>query len=135
MRNKFKFNWSYFILAILLFITEVLIALFVHDRFIRPYFGDFLVVILIYCFIKSFLSLPSLKVAIAVLLFAYLVEISQHYNFVYRLGLGNSILARVVLGSSFEWIDMLAYTAGILLIFLIEKFIVKQRLVNTTTNR
>ena len=45
------FRRSYFSFFVLLFIIEVLIALFVNDRLIRPYVGDFLVVILIYCFI------------------------------------------------------------------------------------
>ena len=40
-----RFNKTYFLLTILLFCTEVIIALFVHDNFIRPYFGDVLVVI------------------------------------------------------------------------------------------
>ena len=37
---------------IIVFIIEAIIAVFIHDNFIRPYFGDVLVVVLIYCFIK-----------------------------------------------------------------------------------
>ena len=47
------FRKTYFILSILLFIIEVLIALFAHDEFIRPYVGDLLVVVLLYCLVKS----------------------------------------------------------------------------------
>ncbi|MFT5385169.1 MAG: hypothetical protein ACI81W_002574, partial [Saprospiraceae bacterium] len=36
-----------------LFLIEVGIAVFIQDRIIRPYIGDLLVVILIYCFIRS----------------------------------------------------------------------------------
>jgi hypothetical protein len=42
-------------------------------------------------------------------------------------GLEHSAIARVVLGTSFAWIDMLAYTIGILLILLVERFFVTKK--------
>ncbi|MCW5910752.1 MAG: DUF2809 domain-containing protein [Cyclobacteriaceae bacterium] len=54
-----NFNRNYLVWSLAIFIAEVLIALFVHDSFIRPYVGDVLVVILIYCFVKSFIDLPE----------------------------------------------------------------------------
>ena len=116
-----KFNPKYFLCAILLFITEVLIALFVHDQFIRPYIGDFLVVILIYCFVKSFLNTRVVPTAIGVLLFAYTVELLQYFRIVEVLGLQHSRAARIIIGSAFEWWDLLAYTCGILMVVLVEK--------------
>jgi hypothetical protein len=116
-----KFQLRYFILAAILFLIEVIIALFVHDRFIRPFVGDVLVVILIYCFIKSFFNLPVIIAATAVLLFSYLIEVLQYFNIVKILGLQNSNLARVVIGTSFEWTDLVAYTLGIGLIILFDK--------------
>jgi hypothetical protein len=115
-----KFSPFYAILTLLLFITEVLIALFVHDQFIRPYIGDFLVVILIYCFVKSFLNTPVMPTALGVLLFAYTVEVLQYFRIVEVLGLQHSRAARIIIGSSFEWLDMLAYTLGILVVVLVE---------------
>lgn len=116
-----KFSPFYFISALLLFVTEVLIALFVHDQFIRPYIGDFLVVILIYCFVKSFLNTPVVPTAVGVLLFAYTVELLQYFRIVEVLGLQHSRAARIIIGSSFEWQDLLAYTLGILVVVLVEK--------------
>ena len=49
-------RWFYAICFIGLFIVETLIALFVRDAFIRPYMGDILVVILIYCFVRIFIT-------------------------------------------------------------------------------
>lgn len=122
-QTLFIFNKRYFLLTIAIFLTEVLIAMFVHDRFIRPYFGDFLVVILIYCFFKSFLNIAVMPMAIAVLIFSYLVETAQYFNLVYHLGLQDYKLARIVIGVSFEWIDMLAYTLGILAVIGAEKIV------------
>lgn len=108
-------------LTLALFITEVLIALYMHDGFVRPYVGDFLVVILVYCFVCTFLQAPVVPVGIGVLLFAYIVEILQYFNMVKHLGLQHSRLANIVLGNHFEWGDMLAYTLGILSILLLQR--------------
>lgn len=117
----FKFNKSYFILAIIIFITEVLIALYVNDRIIRPYIGDVLVVILIYCFIKAFLDMKVLPTAIFVLVFAFFIEMLQYLNIVEKLGLEKSRIARTVIGTSYEWVDLVAYIAGILIVLIVEK--------------
>ena len=118
---RLSFNWFYFVLAILIFITEVLIAIYLHDGFIRPYVGDFLVVILIYCFVRSFLQAPVLPVAIAVLVFSYLVETLQYFNLVKLLGLEHSRIANIVIGNYFAWSDILAYTLGIAVTIVLEK--------------
>ena len=115
------FNKNYFGLAVLIFIIEVLIALFVQDSFVRPYLGDVLVVILIYCFIKSFLPLPVFPVALVVMAFSFTIEFLQFQNIVEKLHLEQSKIARTVLGKSFSWIDLLTYIIGIAIILLIEK--------------
>ncbi len=115
------FNKKYFLLTITLFLIEVFIALYIHDNFIRPFFGDFLVVILIYCFIRSFLQISVTAAAISALLFSYSVEIAQYFNMVEVLGLQNSRLARTVLGTSFAWEDIVAYTLGVIFVVLLER--------------
>jgi hypothetical protein len=117
----FYFNKKYFSHTLLLFITEVLIAVFVHDRFIRPYFGDYLVVIFLYCLLKSFVKIPVIRATLVVLIFSYLIEILQYYNLVNLLGLQHSKIARIVIGTGFSWWDMVAYTLGCMTIIIIEK--------------
>lgn len=121
MPLKPTFNKQYFLLATLLFTIEVLIALYVDDTIIRPYIGDFLVVILIYCFVKAFFNLPFLATGIGVLLFSYTIEILQYFHVVKLLGLQHCTIAKIIIGTSFAWIDLIAYTAGILLVLFIEK--------------
>jgi hypothetical protein len=116
----FTFNFKYFLCATVLFITEVLIAAFMHDNFIRPTFGDFLVVILMYCGLKSFIRANYRTMAIAVLLIAYCIEVSQYFHLIVHLGLKHSRPAQWILGNGFSWGDMLAYTLGVLLIWIIE---------------
>ena len=106
--------------AIILLIVEVLIALYVRDRIVRPYVGDCLVVIMLYCFVKSFIKASPLTVAIGVLLFSYLIECLQYVNFLEAIGLENNKVAKVVLGHGFEWLDLVAYTLGIGTVLLLE---------------
>jgi hypothetical protein len=119
--STMKINIRYFICTLLLFATEVLIALYVHDQIIRPYIGDLLVVILIYCFVKSFLNTPIWPTAITVLLFSYTIEVLQYFDLVNLLGLQDSKLARIVIGTSFAWTDLAAYTAGIAIVLYAER--------------
>ena len=115
------YRTQYLLLAILLLLLEIIIGAHVHDQFIRPYAGDFLVTIFLYCLAQSAVRRPVVPVLTAVLLLSYLIEISQHFHLVARLGLAHSHLARIVLGSAFSWVDMLAYTLGALFILVVEK--------------
>ena len=60
-----------------------------------------------------------------VLLFSYLVEVLQYFNFVEIIGLQDNKLARIVIGTSFSWWDILFYTLGILFVILVEKLALK----------
>lgn len=122
------FNKNYFGLTILIFLMEILIALYVHDSFVRPYMGDVLVVILIYCFLRSFLRLSVLTIAIFVLVFSFTVELLQYLNIVEKLHLEKSRLARIVIGTSFSWIDLLTYVIGIAIVIGTEKYWLKKEI-------
>ncbi|HCZ35854.1 MAG TPA: DUF2809 domain-containing protein [Cytophagales bacterium] len=124
-----RLHKTYLLLTIFLFVLEVLIALFVHDNFIRPYVGDVLVVILMYCFVKSFLNAPALALASGVLVFAFAIEFLQYVKIVNVLGLEKSELMRTVLGTSFAWLDLLAYVVGIGIVLIAEKYIWQKQLV------
>lgn len=116
----FTFRPKYGLWAIILFGIEVLIAVYVHDSFIRPFVGDYLVVFLMYCFAFTFLNVHFTSVATAVLLLCYLVETLQYFQFLHLSGLDKYSLLTIVLGSSFSWYDILAYTLGFLTILFLE---------------
>ena len=115
------FSFRYFLFALILFLVEVFIALYVHDGFVRPYVGDYLVVMLIYCAVRTFVKISPVKLAIGVLLFSYVIEVLQFFNIVDRLGLSDNKLAKTVIGYGFEWIDLLAYTLGIVTVLILER--------------
>jgi hypothetical protein len=122
------FNKNYFGLSLLILAIEILIALYVHDTIIRPYMGDVLVVILIYCFLKSFLKISILTTAIAVLIFSFIIEFLQLINIIEILDLGKSAIARIVIGTSFSWLDLLTYIVGIAIVLMVEKYVLKKNL-------
>ena len=119
-KSKFTFNKTYLFLAILIFVIEIYIGMYVKDGFVRPYLGDFLVVILIYCFLKSFWKETPIKVAIYVLLFSFIVEFLQYFKIVEILGLQENKLASIIIGTSFALEDLLAYFSGIVVVLVIE---------------
>lgn len=116
------FRLRYFLVFLGIFVVEVLIAMFVHDDFVRPYLGDLLVVILIYAFARAFFEISVKAAAIGTLLFSFLVEFLQFLQIVDRLGLRGNKIARIVIGTSFSWEDLLMYVLGILSVLLAEKW-------------
>ena len=113
---KFKYVVGFMILLLI----EILIARFVNDNFIRPYLGDFLVVILLYCFLMAISRISVLKGLIIVLLFSFAVEFFQLINIVKVLQYQPPKVVMIVLGSSFSVWDLLAYSLGIITCYFIE---------------
>ncbi|MBP0903664.1 DUF2809 domain-containing protein [Mariniflexile gromovii] len=117
---KLQFNKTYLVLALLLFATEACIATFLKTGFIRHTFGDYLVVILMYCFLKSFIKGYHFKIAMSVLAFSYAIEVLQLVNILKPLNLENSHVAKLILGSTFHISDLVAYTLGIVSVLIVE---------------
>jgi len=57
-----------------------------------------------------------------------MVETLQYFKFIELVGLEKSNIARVLMGTDFEWIDIVAYTAGIALVIAVEKGITFRQL-------
>ncbi len=110
----------FFLTFLLLFLIETLIALFVRDRIIRPYVGDILIVILLYCLIRTAIPDRIPLLPLFLFLFAAGVEVLQYFDFVTQIGLGDNALARLLFGTSFSVIDLFCYLIGALLCALFE---------------
>ena len=116
----------YLILTISLFLVEVGIAIFPTTHFIRNYFGDFLVVMLIYCSIKVVVDSEAKVLAIAVFVFSVMIETAQYFHLADILKIKNQIL-RIIIGTSFSWADILMYFLGCVVIYLIDVFWIKRK--------
>lgn len=116
-----RFHKPYFYLTVLLFLIEVCIAVFIDDQLIRPLVGDILVIALIYCFIQTFWNIPVKRAIVSVFVFACLVELAQYLQLVDRLGLRGNRFWATVIGTTFDWKDIVAYAIGAVMIGWCEK--------------
>ncbi len=101
---------------------EAGIAYYLKSGFIRHTVGDFLVVILIYCFFRSFLKAYAIILGIVTLGIAYSVEFLQLTPFLEALGLQQNKWANLIFGNSFSIQDLVAYTLGIVIVLLIDHY-------------
>lgn len=115
MKPKVKRRLLYMLFFMLLTAVEVFIAVFVHDLLVRPYLGDVLAVIDLYCFVRIFIPENVVLLPLYVFLFAAALEFSQLFHLAALLRL-RSRLFQVILGSSFDVIDLLCYLAGCLML-------------------
>lgn len=110
--NTTRNRLVYLVLFLVLVTVEVLIALFVHDSFVRPYVGDVIVVAVICCFLRIFIPNKIKLMPLYVFLFAAVVEVLQYFDYVTVLGLGGSKFFRILLGTSFSYADIICYAVG-----------------------
>ncbi|OYX49359.1 MAG: hypothetical protein B7Y90_08125 [Alphaproteobacteria bacterium 32-64-14] len=111
---------SYAIAALILLAIEMMIALFVTETFVRGYMGDVLAVMLVYAVLRAVTPLGAIAAASISLVIALAIEIAQALNLLGALGLSDNTFARVVLGGSFDWLDIAAYMAGALIVLAVE---------------
>ncbi len=121
---------AYAFASLIQLVLIVLIALFVRDRFIRPYGGDILITALICSLIRIiFPSEGRLKsdmiLPVCVFLFAAAVEIGQYFGLVSLLGLDGIPLFRIALGTVFSPADLVCYAAGCVVFTLCECIFVR----------
>lgn len=115
MKSKTKVRLIYLLLFLALLATEVLIALFVHDDFVRPYLGDVLVVPVIFFLLRAAFPEKIKLLPLYIFLFAVAVEVGQYFNIVKLLRLDGIRFFRILLGSTFSFLDIACYFVGAVL--------------------
>ena len=117
---KLRFNKIYLSIALVIFLIELGIAFIIKTGFIRYTFGDYLVVFLMYAFVRGVTNFSVLKSAIFVLCVPFIVELLQFTTFLEFFNLEHSHLAKLIFGNTFQFGDLIAYTLGIITVLLIE---------------
>lgn len=84
---------------------------------LRGFGGDVLAVIWLYCLLRSVIDAPEPWLAGAALACGVLLEFSQFLAATLHWQIGNRAL-RIVLGATPDWLDVLAYCIGFVLILL-----------------
>lgn len=115
-----KIRILYAVATLLLLLTEVFIALYVHDDFIRPYVGDVLVVIVIYTFIRMIIPAKCRLLPLYIFIFAAGVELLQLAKIVEILGVEDNIFLKTLIGSVFDVKDIVCYAVGCVILGVYE---------------
>lgn len=126
-----KQSIKYLITFTILLCIEILIAICVHDTFIRPYVGDLLVVVVLYCIVRVIIPDKYRLMPFWIFVFAAFIECLQYLKWVERLGIENNAFLRILMGATFDWKDIVCYGIGCILLgiyeWLIQKGIVRLR--------
>ncbi|WP_242670918.1 ribosomal maturation YjgA family protein [Flavobacterium aquidurense] len=120
-----KYRPYYFILLLLIIFMGIMSR---KTDLIPLYIGDFLYAVMMYVFIRTLLiEKKSIQIMITSLLICYAIEFSQLYQAIWINELRNTLAGRYTLGQGFLWSDILAYTLGISLTFMIERMLLKHK--------
>ena len=106
-------------------VTEIVIALFVNDSFVRPYVGDVLVTLLLCCLCRVIVPSKVSLLPIYVFVFAACVEVGQYFDLVALLGLDNNRILSIALGRTFSWADLVCYAVGCIAALVLDRIIWK----------
>ena len=117
MRSRLAF----LAVAGVILVTEIYIAVCVKGGFVRHYAGDVLAVILLYALARAIFSVPPSNLPLKIFTFAAALEIAQYFGVVQILGIENKIL-KIMIGGTFDLVDLLCYAAGCILAGVYEKF-------------
>ncbi|WP_421276967.1 DUF2809 domain-containing protein [Aeromonas veronii] len=105
MKRKFLF----------IFISSLAVVLgigfYAEGAFWRGFLGDVMIVILLFSFFNVMVIQPAWRGAIAALILSFVAETFQYFHLVDFLGIENKFI-RVVVGTHFDWLDIIAYTLG-----------------------
>ena len=117
---RWRFDPLSLVWAVALFIVLALLAT-VGARWgwLRSFFGDVLAVVWVYFVFKTFVAARVLPLALAALGVGYAVELGQFLASAWHLHIPNRAL-RIVLGSTADWWDVVAYTIGFAAVLALE---------------
>ena len=107
--------------SVILLGIEIIIGLYAKG-WIRSYFGDILVVVLLYTLIRT--AVPGIQtkwfvIPTIILAFAFCVEFLQLWGFCDRFGITNKLL-RIIIGTGFSVGDLLCYAVGCIPCYIVE---------------
>jgi len=122
---KLRFDREAALWAALIFIVEVLVAtVWSHHRWLRGFVGDVLAVVWVYFLLKTVIKANTTSLALAALAVGCAVELAQYVAAVNGWHVENRVV-RIVLGSVADWMDVLAYGYGFLMVLGLESLLAR----------
>lgn len=117
---KIRFDSKALLEALAVFVLLVLLATVgAGTGWLRSFGGDVLAVVWVYLVFKSVIAAPPLPLAFAAFAVGCMVECGQYLAFTFHWHIPNRAL-RIVLGSTADWWDVVAYAIGFGAVVLVE---------------
>ena len=118
-------RFIYTAVSLITLLCGVSVAFLINQRsFVRGFAGDILIVVFIYSSVKIILKEQSpLRIAAGVLTFALFVEFIQYTGLTKFLN-PRSIVTILTLGSTYDPLDIAAYSIGTAIIFFIDSILI-----------
>lgn len=114
-----NYRTYYFIVVLIVVFTGIMSR---KTNLIPLSTGDFLYALMIYVIMRIiFINKKAYQIAFLSLIICYGIEFLQLYQADWMLQLRKTVFGRYVLGQGFLWMDIFAYTFGILVAFFLEK--------------
>ncbi len=110
---------SFLVLGLIIFCLELLLTQ--SSGFLRHTVGDFFVVIMLYCLLRSFKTISRKKAAISVLTISFGIEFVQLTNLSESAIFQKYSILKTILGTSFSIQDLIAYSLGICLAYWLDR--------------
>jgi len=116
-----KTRIRYFFLICLIIILGLLSR---KLNFMPLFVGDILYAVMIYFMVRFvFINSSRIKIATIAILICYLIETLQLYQAFWIIEIRKTTFGHLILGQGFLWSDLLAYTFGIGIGYILEKII------------
>ncbi len=107
--------------ASLFILCVLIVVLWGASPLVRGFMGDILVMGLIYNFLRALYDFPRLILSFSVLGLAWGIELIQLLHLGERGGWSAHPVVRIILGSTFDPLDLLAYTLGMALFYILDR--------------
>lgn len=118
-----RFDARAFAIALLLFVLLALLAIFgAGAGWLRGFFGDVLAVVWLYFVFKTVMAARPMPLALAAFGVGCALELGQYLARLGQWQIANPVL-RIVIGSTPDWLDVLAYAIGAAAVVAIERSI------------
>lgn len=122
MLYRFRLSFLYIALSCLFFVVCVLIVLYARELWtVRWWIWDVVIILLLYVIIKSIIEVPPIVLISIIVILAIVIEVLQYFQLVQIMWLESNSLARLIIGSVFDFQDILSYLVGGGLCVLLEK--------------
>ncbi|PJG59933.1 DUF2809 domain-containing protein [Aeromonas cavernicola] len=107
---RYRFGLTFIISSLLI----VLIGCCAQGWFWRGFLSDVMIVLLLFSLLQMIVMKEAWLMALAVLLFSFVIELAQYYHLVDLLNIENKLL-RIAIGNHFDGWDLIAYLVGFML--------------------